>query len=182
MICFSFDKSWHDVAVTEILMNISHVSHFESLEEHIEVVLAVEVWKFVSDEKVHEDCVCLCSNSVDCTALINCSDWLKGLSCSMSDYFLCCCVMLSPWISICVCDCSSVMSSFIVIALSVEVEVANSTSNLFIVFLEVFSTLNIWEIFSELIAATSDDEVKEIPSSDDSEHCSYGNFLVKIED
>ena len=72
------------------------MSHFEAREEHVEVVFAIEIRKFISDQKVDEDDICIRSNSVNRTALINRSNWGQILSGRVGHYFLCCCIVFCP--------------------------------------------------------------------------------------
>ena len=66
----------------------------------------------------------------------------------MSDHFLCGCVVLSSGISIAVSDSSSVMSCLIVIAFRVEPEQPHTLADPVIIFFEIFTMLDIFEIWS----------------------------------
>ena len=72
------------------------MSHFEAREEHVEVVFAIEIRKFIPDQKVNEDDICIRSNSVNRTALVNRSNWGQILSGRVGHYFLCCCIVFCP--------------------------------------------------------------------------------------
>ena len=55
------------------------MSHFESIEEHIEVVVAKSISKPVPDQEMDEDYLCLSPDSVHLTTFVNSLDWLKVL-------------------------------------------------------------------------------------------------------
>ena len=116
------------------------MSHFEAREEHVEVVFAIEIRKFISDQKVDEDDICIRSNSVNRTALINRSNWGQILSGSVSHYFLCCCIVFCSGISISIRHSSGVMSCLVVVALGVEREMPNSISDPLVIILKVLAS------------------------------------------
>lgn len=95
---------------------------------------------------MNENYLSLSTDSINLTTFIHSLNWLKGLSGSMSDHFLGCCVMFCPGAAIPIVNGPCVMPGLIMIANRMKSEMPHSTSHPFIILLEVLSSIDIRQI------------------------------------
>lgn len=115
---------------------------------------------------MNEDYVGIGSNAIDLSTLIAGFIGSQVLCGCMCDHFLSSCIMFRPCVSVGVSDSPGVVSGFIVVTFCVEGEPADHGSDLVVVILEVFPSLDVTEIGGQGVAAASYYEIQQIWPTD----------------
>lgn len=111
---------------------------------------------------MNEDYVGIGPNAIDLSTLIAGFIGSQVLCGCMCDHFLSSCIMFRPCVSVGVSDSPGVVSGFIVVTFCVEGEPADHGSDLVVVILEVFPSLDVTEIGGQGVAAASYYEIQQI--------------------
>jgi hypothetical protein len=131
------------------LVGISSMPHFKVCIGIFEVVTTLRVIESISHVEMDEDHICIRTNSIDFSTFIPCLIRSQVLGCSMSDHFLCSCVVFVMSIAIRVFDRSRVVSSFIMITFSVKGKTSNQSSHSVVLGFKIFTPFDVTQIFSE---------------------------------
>lgn len=143
-------------------MCVSGVPHLEVGVSVFKVIATLSIIEPILNKEMNEDYVGIGPNSIDLSTLIAGFKGSQVLGGCMRDHFLSSCIMFRPCVSVGVSDGPRVVSSFIVVTFCVEGEPADHGSDLVVVILKVFPSLDVTEIGSQGVAAASDYEIQQI--------------------
>lgn len=146
-------------------MYISPMSHLKVMINFIKFNSTLIVLKSIAQLEMDEDDILFSSNSINLTTGIISFRRSNGLMTSVCYHFFCCCIGLLMTMTLAISHCSSMMPSFIMIADSTEIKIANQGSCLIILTLKFVSLIDMAKISMKIIAYASQQQIKNVTSN-----------------